>query len=117
MNLASLDHSPDAVANLGHGLVKQFGLNAAEMAVISNAGQTLKLTLSQLRQSLQATMAGKTVLAPADSASISNLVAQRDQLIATLAQQILSSVRPETAARLRVPGDIVATKVNGKGGN
>jgi hypothetical protein len=43
-----------------------------------------------------------------DAAALASLSAQREQLLSTLADQILNSVRTVTAARLRKPGQLVA---------
>jgi hypothetical protein len=111
LNVASLDHSADAIQAFEDSLVKQFGLNAQESLAIHSAGQTLRPFLAQLRQSASAIVTGRTVLSPADSAALASVNAQREQKIAELANQILNSVRPETADRLRVPGRILATQV------
>jgi hypothetical protein len=108
MNLASLDHSPSAVTAFGNHLAPQFGLNSQESAQIQSAAQQLATLLLQIRASAATITAGKTVLSDADAASLAALSSQREQLITTLANQILNSVRPETAARLRMPGQIVA---------
>ena len=107
-NLASLDHSPKAIGAFEASLVKQFGLNTQESATIHASAQTLNALLTQLRQSSQAILNGKKNLSSADATALSSLADQRDQLIATLANEILNAVRPETAARLRAPGQVVA---------
>jgi hypothetical protein len=111
MNLASLDHSPESIKAFESSLVKHFGLNAQESAAIHGAAQSLNAVLKQLRQSAQAQTNGKRTLSAPDIASLSALSAQREQLILTLSSQILNSVRPETAARMRVPGRVVAAAV------
>ncbi len=117
MNLASLDHHPKAIDAYEASLVKQFGLNAQESAIIHARAQTLNALLTQLRQSSQAVVNGKKNLSSADTTTLSSLSDQRDQLIATLANEILNAVRPETAARLRAPGQVVAASAKqGQGG-
>ena len=116
MNLASQDHSPAAVAAFESSLVPQHGLNAQEAAQIHTAGQTLAALLQQIRQSSNAITAGKKPLSDAAVASLQALTNQREQLIETLANQILNLVRPETAARLRTPGHIVAAGVKNQTG-
>jgi hypothetical protein len=111
LNVASLDHSPDAVKSYEDSLVQQFGLSSKDSAAIHAAGQTLKPLLAQLRQSSRGVVAGKSALSPADSAALANLNAQREQTIANLANQILNSVSPAAADRLRAPGRIVANQV------
>ncbi len=118
MNLASLDHSPDATGMFEASLAQQFGLNSQESATIHAAGQALKPLLAQLRASSQTIVIGKTTLTASDSAALAALAAQRESQIATLSNQILNSVRPETAERLRMPGSLVANALNAtKGGN
>jgi deferrochelatase/peroxidase EfeB len=67
--------------------------------------------LANLRQSTQTLVAEKTALEPSDVTALASLNAQREQQIATLANQILNSVSAATAVRLRVPGHILATGV------
>lgn len=108
LNVASLDHDPAMVKDYEDALVKQFGLSAAESAVIHSAGQTLKPLLSQNRQAALAIVAGKTALSVPDTAALQALEVQREQAILNLANQILNSVTPATAARLRAAGNILA---------
>jgi|SRR5271157_1207241 len=116
MNLASQDHSATAVAAFESSLVPQHGLNAQEAAQIHSAGQTLAALLQQIRRSANDITAGKKTLSDADVAALQALSNQREQLIETLANQILNSVRPETATRLRTPGHIVAAGVKNQSG-
>jgi hypothetical protein len=116
-NLASLDHSPDAAVNYANMLFSQFGLSQQEWVAIRSAAQRLRPFFQQLRQSSNTIVAGKIILSAEDTAALANLQAQRDQMISTLANQILNSVSPGTAARLRMPGHIVANVVKSNGGN
>jgi hypothetical protein len=111
MNVGSIDHSPAAVAAYETSLVKQFNLSAQESAVIHSAGQTLNVLLTQLRQQTAAITGGKQTLSSANATALAALTAQREELIATLANQILNSVSTATAARLRTSGHIVAAAV------
>ena len=111
LNVASLDHSPDAIKAYEDSLVKLHGLNAQESAAIHSAGRSLNGLLAQLRQSTRAIVANKTLLSDADKAALDNLDAQREQAIVNLANQVLNSVRAQTATRLRAPGHILATFV------
>jgi hypothetical protein len=111
LNVASLDHSAGAIAAYESSLVLQFGLSTQESAAVHSAGQTMKTTLAQLRQSTQALLAGKTSLSPIDIAALQSLNEQREQTIATLANQILNSVSSLTASRLRAPGHIMAAAI------
>lgn len=111
LNVASLDHSPDAIQAYEGLLVKQLGLNSQESAAIHSAGQTLNAVLGQYRRQLQGITAGKTSLSDTDKAALAALDAQREQEIVVLANQVLNTVLPVTAARLRVPGHILAGSV------
>ena len=111
LNVASLDHGPDAIKAYEDSLVKLHGLNAQESAAIHSAGQSLHGLLAQLRQSTRAIVANKTLLSGADKAALDNLDAQREKAIVDRANQILNSVRGETATRLRAPGHILANAV------
>jgi hypothetical protein len=110
MKAGSIDHSADSVDRFERGIVKQFGLDNQEAAAIHAAGQEMKGVLNRLRQSAKAVTTGKPVLAPSDFASLSKLAVERDAALDALANRILASVRPATAARLRAPGQILARK-------
>jgi len=108
MSVASIDHAPQAVAAYEASLTKNFGLTAQESAVIHAAGQQLNTLLKQIRAEEQAITHGKPLLSAADANALANLTSQRDQMIATLSNEILNSVNPATAARLRAPGKMVS---------
>jgi hypothetical protein len=113
MNIASIDHDPAAAKTFEASLVKHLGLNPQEAGVIHGASQELAALLQQLRRSAVRIVGAGKQLTSADTAALSDLTNQREQLIATLANRILNSVRPEVAARLRHPGQFAA----GKSGN
>jgi uncharacterized protein (DUF885 family) len=108
MQVASLDHSPDGIRSFGVSFVQQFGLNADEATTVHSAGQTLNAFLQTLRRTQQSIMAGKATLSAADADALSALTTQRQELIASLANQILNSVRPATANLLRAQGGILS---------
>jgi hypothetical protein len=110
MTLGSLDYSQEFITNTRGDIIRQFGLNDSEAATIQSAAQVMRTTLQQIRQSIQSTPTGNSS-APALSA----LIAQRDQVIESLANSILASVRAETATRLRFPGNFVAQRNAGGG--
>ncbi|HLH18972.1 MAG TPA: hypothetical protein VKX45_17260 [Bryobacteraceae bacterium] len=97
MNIGSIDHHPDAVAAYEASLVKQFGLNSQESGFLHGQGQRLNALLKQLRRQSQAIVSGKKNLSAADADALTALINQREQLITTLANEILNAVRPETA--------------------
>ncbi len=108
LNVSSLDNSPAAIKSYEDHLVKLHGLNAEESAVIHTAGQVLKPLLAQLRESARTISAANQALPATAIAALDEIEARREQQISDLANQILSAVRPETAARLKVPGQLVA---------
>ncbi len=114
LNVASLDHSPDAIKSFEDSLVLQFGLSSQDSAAIHSAGQTLNTTLAQLRQSTKTLVAGKNALSSNDLATLQSINAQREQTIEQLANQVLNTVTPATAARLRAPGHIMAAAKSGQ---
>jgi len=108
MNLASIDHSPDAVTSYSKLLGRQFGLNDTETGILNSAAVTLRTQLQQIRSSTTNIVSRNQVLSAADRAALQALIINRNQLVQTLANQILNSVRPITATRLRMPGHIMA---------
>jgi hypothetical protein len=108
MNVGSIDHSPAAVAAYETSLVRQFNLSSQESAAIHSAGQTLNALLKQLRQQAAVIAQGKQAPSSTDAAALAALTSQRQEMISTLANQILNSVSTATAARLRSPGHIVS---------
>ena len=95
-------------------LVKLHGLNARESAAIHAAGQTLRLELAQHRRLSQSIVANKRSLIDGDRAALAALNAEREGKIKDHANRLLNAVRPQTAARLRAPGRIVASAVRRK---
>jgi hypothetical protein len=110
-NLASPDHSSGAIKMYEDSLRPQFGLTTEEASLIHASGQSLKPLLVQFRASSQAITNGKAALTDSDSKAIAALVAQRNSQIATLVNGILANVRPETAERMRMPGNVVAAAI------
>jgi hypothetical protein len=82
--------------------------------VIHAAGQRLNALLQQLRQQSQATLRGKKAVSTDDAATFASLAQQREDLIQSLANQILNQVRPETAAHMRTADSKVAPTQPGK---
>jgi hypothetical protein len=110
LNIASLDHSTDAVKSFEDMLVKQLGLNAQESAIIRAAGQSLKPVLAQHRQTARGIVTGKASLTAADRAALAALDTEREQMILDRANQILNTVRGATAGRMKSAGRIASTK-------
>jgi len=110
MNLASIDHGVDAIALYERALIRQFGFNQQESALVHAAAMRLNALQRQLRSSSQAIRNGKNKLSGGDVGALERLDAQREQLIITLSNEILNSVRPETADRLRGPGRVLGSR-------
>lgn len=105
LNLAESQSSLQRQQQEAH-LAVQFGLSTEEVSAFDAATQQLGTLLQTIRQSLATNNS---------VAAVASLNSQRDQLITTLANQILNTVRPETSARLRVPARIVAAAAYGGG--
>jgi hypothetical protein len=111
MQMGSAGHHPNAKAAFENNLIRQFGLNNQEAAVIRAAGQELQVVLQQLRPAVRAIVPDSTGrLSAWDKATLAALTAQREQKVEALANRILSQVRPQTASRLRLPGRILAQR-------
>jgi hypothetical protein len=108
MNVASVDHDQGAIEAYESSLVRNFGLNTQESAIIHGAAQRLKALLQQVRRESQRILQGKKAFSEDDAAALKGLIDRREELVATLSNEILNAIRPETAARLRAPGHIVA---------
>ncbi len=109
MQMGSIDQHPGARTAYERNLVRQFGLNNQEAAVIRAAGQELQGLLQQLRPAARSVVPDATGnLSIADKATLAALTAQREQRVELLANRILNQVRPQTAALLRLPGRILA---------
>jgi hypothetical protein len=110
MSVASIDHHSRSAKTYEDGLIKLFGLNAQESAAIHAAGQEMNALLKQLSQSASAVAPSRVTASPAQAATLSALATQREQRLEILANRILNQVRSETAARLRAPARVAASK-------
>jgi hypothetical protein len=108
--------SPTIINAEKDALTQQFGLNTAEVAAFASATHDFGVFLQQLDHSLQAVTSGKSNLSDSDLAALSNLLQTRDQQVTQLVSRLLVSVRPEVAARLRLPGKHMASLAK-RGGN
>ena len=111
LNIASLDHDPKTIKAFETQLVKQFGLDTRESALLHAAGQTLRPVLDQNRRTGRAVVAAKKTLSAGDVTTLRELDAQRELRIGGLANQVLRDVRPTTAARLATAGRTAVTGV------
>lgn len=114
LDIAGLDHGPGVVQAFEDLLSKQFALSRQESAVIHAHGQALKPLLAEHRQTASAIVAGKSALSQADAAALKELDTEREQKIIDLANQVLATVNPATAARLRAAGNRVPTAAKKK---
>lgn len=102
MQLGSIDSHP----NPGEAL----WLQCAGKRPAPRGGPGTQRFLRQLRQSSRSVVPSAVGLSASDKAFFAGLVAQREQKILALTNRILTQVRPQTAARLRAPGKILAQK-------
>lgn len=107
-NLASPNYSPDSSGAYKNYLRAEHGLDNQDMPAIDAATSVLQSFLQQIGETLAQMEGGKTPLSPADIATLQSLFADRETLIANLANQVLGAVRPQVAASLRTAGHIVA---------
>lgn len=104
LNIASLDHDPQAIKAFENQLVKLLGLTPQESAVLHSAGESLRPLLAQNRQLGRAIAAGKVALSASDIAALRELEDRREQRIGALASQVLRDVTPRSAARIQGAG-------------
>jgi restriction endonuclease Mrr len=105
--------SPKVVALYRHGLISQFGLNQQELGILDAAAATMKSSLLTMQANVHAITASKATLGASDLAALANLDAVQNQVVASLASKILSSVRTESAARFRVAAQLVPNATKG----
>jgi hypothetical protein len=98
-------------------IIASWELNVQEAASFRAAVQSMSVVFQDVQQRRRAIVAGKTTLSPNDQAAIVALNGQLEGTVTTLANQILNSVRPEIAARLRRASEIVANATNKTGVN
>lgn len=110
MQLAAIDGHPNSRQAFEYNLVRQFALSDAEVGALRAAGQEPQVLLVQLRQSVRAIPQGRAGLSQADKAALRALTAQRDQEVEALGNRLLNQVRPQTAAKLRQPGKVLANR-------
>jgi len=90
-------------------------MNEQEIATVLAASSELRLVLQQLRSSLNRNASDTGHISATQAAALAEAAVERDKAIERLANQIINGVRPETAARLRAPGDLVTRALAGKG--
>lgn len=105
--------SPKVVALYRYGLISQFGLNQQELGILDAAAATMKSSLLTMQANVHAITASKTALGASDLAALQNLDTAQNQVITSLASKILSSVRPESAARFRAAAQLVPNAAKG----
>jgi len=110
MKLGSINYSADFIRAAEQSMVQQYGLNQQELQVFRAAAMNVRTVLLQNHQAALALLNGRNRLSPSDLTSLVTLANQRDQVIAAQANLILSSVRPDTAQRLRLVADNIANR-------
>jgi len=112
LGLASPDFSPDVVAAYQHALIIQHGLNNQEISSITEAASTLQALLRPMKQTIAQIVEGKQTLSQSDILALQSLASEREQLIASLANQILGSLRPRTTQSFRTAANLVAAAIS-----
>jgi hypothetical protein len=78
--------------------VLMFRLSQSETATLHALGQQYLTAASQFNQGVQSVAANKAALTGSDRASLESLNAQRQQVVATLATELLKEISPTSAA-------------------
>lgn len=117
MKLGSIDYPPDSIKVAEGAMVQQFGLNQQELTVFRAAAQSLRTVLQANRQVIQSITRANSPISQTDAADLAEVTSKRDNAITVLSNQILSTIRPETAQRLRATGDTVARLFKSTGGH
>jgi hypothetical protein len=89
-------------------ITKQFGLNANELAAINGAATASAAVLRQLTRTQEA-ISTKSTLSSADLNTLAALEQQVTQELRRFASAVLSAVRPEVAAHMRAPAQMLMT--------
>jgi hypothetical protein len=101
LNVASLDHDPKAISSYEDSLVKLHGFSKQDSAALHAAGQTLHALLLQQRQANQALVGTNKSLPASAIAALQKSDKDRERTIVDVANNVLNSVSPEVASRLR----------------
>ena len=110
MSLGDPDSTPSTIAAAEASVTRDFQLDKADLAVLQTAAKKFQTTVQSLRSQMDYLISHQGI-SGASGPAADTLRAQMDSTVAQIANQVLASVRPETAARLRVPGDIVGNAV------
>ena len=77
-----------------------FGLSHSEIATLHALGQQYLMAASKFNQGVQSVAANKTAFSSADRASLESLNVQRQQVVSTLATNLLKQISPTHAANI-----------------
>lgn len=108
ISIASPIHDPKVNKLNEEDMVRLYGLNSQETAILQSAGQSYATAIK--------TFQAQRV--PGNQAATAAASATVDQTASALANQILNAVRPQTATIIRVYAAKTAAAIStGKGGN
>jgi len=106
--LANPMYDQQFVAKEADLIIASWALNEGEAAAFRSAVQKMHVVLEDVRKERTVIVSRRSVLTSTDRAEIDALSGRVEDGVTLLANQILNSVRPEIAARLRRAGEIVA---------
>ena len=106
--LGNPEHDPELVKMQEEGFIALFGLNEQEAALLRSAALVYKTAMTSFKAKSLAITSEKASLSSRDRSSLKALAAEMDRTTAVTTEQMLNSVRPEVASRLRAAGDAVA---------
>lgn len=107
-SIADPSHDPAICKMNEQAVVSLYGLNEQEAPSLHSTGQSFAAAIRAFRDQEATLLAGKTTLTDSDRASVASLSSQLDQTVASFIVQLLNSLRPQTATRLRQQADLVA---------
>jgi len=107
-SLGNPDYSPGFRADLEGRVTADFAMTTGETAALDNAVQSYRTFLVSARQAEAAVMVGKSNLTQADGSTLQAIYLQEPATVQSLALQVLGSVRPETAARIKAAANVMS---------
>jgi hypothetical protein len=115
--LSRPNSSPQSLSALKGAITLQFGMDAAETAVFASAAAQFQAAEPGRQASASAIWAAAPDPGLVDTSALAAVEAARAHQVAALASGILSSCRPEVAARMLAVGSSLDAFLMKKGGN
>ncbi len=113
LGLACLSCDQEASASRIGQLQTEYGLNASELAAVGSAVDNLRNALQAVRDQQRAAEASSPGFLPATT--LATLQGEQARALQAAVDAIFSQLRPETAARMKRPGDIISDRLSSWG--